>query len=297
MQLRRAQFFACPPIVGALLGAVTFTGHPMGTTSFGQVVSGQTAASPQAERRSVVKEAEESLKRDWARLLPLISTPEAKASFRAEFLAGFGKGREEAEHQLKEGRATIYVSGLWEPYEWLDRETGLRREGIAGCVVNAEISGRQAGHNEGVRAYIKDHGPPPNSFKRWEGELFDMNGFFEVHRKVESPLRLTIGGPAAKSPDGTREIRLVEWNHEKRDGSLAKCLAVSIRGAGDLAPGPVGVMWDQGAVDLLWGPTGSRFAVIRGQEQGAIRYQALDLTTGRVLREEHRTGPLNYSSP
>jgi hypothetical protein len=47
------------------------------------------------------------------------------AEFKTEYLAGYGKGREEADQEVKAGRATIYASGQMNLFEHVDRETGL----------------------------------------------------------------------------------------------------------------------------------------------------------------------------
>ena len=44
--------------------------------------------------------------------------------------------------------------------------------------------------------------------------------------------------------------------------------------------------FEKGDSDLLWGPAGSRFAVIRTITEGTERWQAFDLGTGYVLLEQ-----------
>jgi hypothetical protein len=46
------------------------------------------------------------------------------------------------------------------------------------------------------------------------------------------------------------------------------------------------VRFDVGDSDLLWGPEGSRFVVIRSTSDKTEHYMAFNLRTGRFLREE-----------
>jgi hypothetical protein len=214
------------------------------------------------------------------------------AEFKTEYLAAYGKGREEADQELKAGRATIYASGQMNLFEHVDRETGLPYKVIAGCGVDGSSEGREAGHNDRIHAYTGQRGLPPNSFKRWDRELFDLNGHFEFRCRDNSPLRLTRRGPAAKSLDGRHEIRILERQYEKDDGTRAEGLAVAIFGAGDGTRRLIPLTWNPGQVELVWGPEGSRFAIVRGEEGRFISYIAVDLMRGESLREEH----LNFGS-
>jgi hypothetical protein len=198
--------------------------------------------------------------------------------------AAYEVGHREAEEELKAGRATIYVYGLPSAHENLDRKTGLPRQAIAGCVMDDAILGRAAGHNDRIAEYIREHGPPSNSFKRWEKELFDLKGYYESRLKAERPHRLASGGPVVRSPDGRVTIHPVKIQYRK-DGSLAEILGLVVGGDGveheaSWVPG------DEGGTDLLWGPKGSGFAVVRCEGKDKPRYMALDLRRGRWLREE-----------
>ena len=103
--------------------------------------------------------------------IPVIGqTPEKEA---------YKHGRLEAEKELKEGRATVYIYGLTSLFENLDQETGLLYSGF-GCDVDESIRQRVKGHNDAIEAWIKAHGNPPNSFKPWEKEIFDPPGFFKT---------------------------------------------------------------------------------------------------------------------
>src|SRR4029079_8397779 len=82
-----------------------------------------------------------------------------------------------------------------------------------------------------IEAYIKEHGLPANSFKRWEKELFDLRGFFESQVKVTSPVSLAARGPAAKSPDGGWEVGLGDQSFTMVGGTTGTDLWVAIGSA------------------------------------------------------------------
>jgi len=214
---------------------------------------------------------------------PFASTKEYKEAHK--------KGVEAAEAELKEGRATLYTYGLRMGFENLDRKTGLPYKTIAGCVVDSQIMGRASGHNDRISAYINTHGLPPNSFKEHEGALFDLKGFFDRESKAQEPSRLKAGDRALKSPDGKYSIRPVESSFRKDDGSPGAMLNLVI--TGEVATHrSLPVFWDEGETDLLWGPRGSRFAVLRCKmvkrrnDYFSCFYLAVDLQRGEWLREE-----------
>ena len=103
----------------------------------------------------------------------------------ADYQKGYHAGRAEADEQLIAGKATLYTYGLrrHDEIEFLDRETGLPFEPVAGCVVNETIHGRAAGHNDRIREFIAERGLPRNSFKRWEKDLFDLKGYYDAGRR------------------------------------------------------------------------------------------------------------------
>jgi hypothetical protein len=67
---------------------------------------------------------------------------------------------------------------------------------------------------------------------------------------------------------------------------------VAIFGAGDGTRRLIPLTWNPGPVELVWGPEGSRFVIVRGEEGRFISYIAVDLMRGESLREEH----LNFGS-
>jgi hypothetical protein len=204
---------------------------------------------------------------------------------KGEYEAAYKLGRMEADQELKVGRATIYTYGLRNLFEYLDRKTGLPEKGIAGCVVDDTIMGRGAGHNARIAEYIKEHGLPSNSFKRWEKELFDLKTYYESRTEAERPHRLTRGDPALRSPDGRYTFRPVKTWFEKDDGRLTDTLGIAVGGDG-IRHDVLTVLWDEGDTDFLWGPEGSGFAVVRCMWKEKPWYMALDLKRGRWLREQ-----------
>ena len=192
----------------------------------------------------------------------------------------YAAGWWEAERELWRGEASVYgFCGVsLGPLCRLDRETGLPEVCVAGCVIKEGDQERRDGHNDHVAQYIRWNGFPGNSFKPWENDLFDLKGAFARLARGGAPVRLTPGGPAAVSPDGKNRVQPVGRGH--RDG-----LEVVIS-AGDVVLRTASVRFDKGDSDLVWGPNGSRFAVVRSTREGNEQYAAYDLRTGRILREE-----------
>jgi hypothetical protein len=205
----------------------------------------------------------------------------------AAYAADHKIGAAEADIELKEGRATIWAYGLRELGELLDRETGLPYKFVAGCVVNEEIEARTAGHNDTITKYIRERGLPRHSFKRWEKELFDLQGYQKSRLQTEKAHSLVLDGPVVKSADGKYTIRLVKSSTERADGSVRDTSSVVVSVAGvDREPSTNLWVAHQANVDFLWGPADSGFAVIRCQEKNGAVLLALDLHSGKLLREE-----------
>jgi hypothetical protein len=72
---------------------------------------------------------------------------------------------------------------------------------------------------------------------------------------------------------------------EKDDGVKAERLALAVAGEGPDRPSTE-VYWDEGRSDLIWGPEGSAFAVVRCRRDDGDVYLALDLARGGWLRTE-----------
>ena len=211
-----------------------------------------------------------------------------------EYREAFKKGALEAAQEIKKGVVTLYTFGLQMSLEHLDKVTGLPIQPIAGCEIDNEILGRSAGHNEAVMEHVKLQGPPPNSFNRWSKDLFDLKEFFDRESKTVHPTPLKPGGRTLKSPDGRFTIRPVQTESKNDDGTIRHCLGI-VLGGETLNTTTEEIIWDEGETDLLWGPQGSRFAVIRCKtvksDYFAFHFQALDLQRGKWLRWEHTTRP------
>ncbi len=210
-----------------------------------------------------------------------------------EYRVAYRYGRAEAEVQLKEGTARLYVFGAGMTLEHTDRQTGLPMEWIGGCAIGPTPFGRIAGHNDRIREHITAHGLPANSFKRWDKELFDLKGYFAFRSRSQEPHRLSPGGPALKSPDGGFTVRPVNSPIVKPDGRREDRLGLVV--GGPAAERPVtDVFFDEGQSELVWGPKGSGFAVIRCRRSDHDRYMALDLKRGWWLRcESGDEGPVD----
>ena len=210
-----------------------------------------------------------------------------------EYCVASHHGRAEADSQLKEGTARLYAFGAGMTLERVDRETGLPMEWIGGCAIGPALFGRIAGHNDRIQEHIKAHGLPANSFKGWDKELFDLKGYFARRRQSEEPHRLSPGSPALKSPDGGFTVRPVNSPIVKPDGRREDRLGLVV--GGPTAERPVAdVFFDEGRSELVWGPKGSGFAVIRCPRSDHDRYMALDLTRGSWLRcESGDEGPVD----
>jgi hypothetical protein len=202
-----------------------------------------------------------------------------------EYRPAYQQGRAEAEAQLKENRAGLYASGPRMTTESTDRQTGLPLEWIGGCAIDPSLLGRTDGHNDRIREAIAAHGPPANSFKRWDKELFDLKGYCARRRESVAPHRLCADGPALKSPDGRFTVRPVKTRVEGPNGRGADRLEIVVGEPGFERPAAV-VDFDEGPAELVWGPQGSGFAVIHCRRHEHDRYMALDLRTGRWLRCE-----------
>jgi hypothetical protein len=198
---------------------------------------------------------------------------------------GYRTGVAEAEQQLEACQATIYVYGLRDLGEFLDRRTGLPLEPIAGCVVDNTILGRATGHNERIKKFILETGLPGNSFRKWEKELFDLKGYYEEQIRKQKPFRLTASGPPTKSADGKYTLYLDKTQHEERNGTVLDRLSILIMGTGNDRKRYE--LFHPGDVDCIWGPEGTAFAVIRMNTRNAATLEALDVERGKLLRLEY----------
>jgi hypothetical protein len=199
---------------------------------------------------------------------------------------GYKAGCAEANDQIRSMTATIYSYGTPDGLEFLDQDTGLPYQRIAGCVVDRFSEGRAAGHNDRIGEYIKKHGYPDYSLKRWEKELFGLKDYYQARSKTEPSHRLTFGGPAMKSPDGKYTIRPVKSQSKRDDGSFRDELKIVVGSGGIMRPA-LNLWSDAEKSELIWGPKGSGFAIISiDSNEYSYKYMALDLRRGEWLREE-----------
>lgn len=206
----------------------------------------------------------------------------------AEFRKGYARGWAEAEAKLQEGGRVDLIGGdaFSLSSEYTDRETGLPLS-AAGCLIDDEWRGRIAGNNERIADWIKTRGLPANSVKPWERQVFDIAAYFAECERRGAVLRLTPEGSPYVSPDGrlsiavehrrpTRAIRFYRiWLTFRPPGKREELGEESVR------------FRRAGRAELCWGPAGSPLAFLRFQEDGELRYVALDTRDPwRPLREE-----------
>lgn len=194
------------------------------------------------------------------------------------YRSAYRKARAEADASLRDGRACLFNYGMLGMSD-LDPETGLAEVSIAGCVVTEDVLGRTEGNNDRVRAWIKEHGPPPNSLVRWKDELSDMPAFFAAKAKLGETVQLRIGGPTLASPDGRYTLRQVATQVKK--GLPPVVRTVTTVGLEMSERGVVRKLltddWGDGLTELAWGPPGAPFAVVKTRGQGALDFQVLHL--------------------
>jgi hypothetical protein len=204
----------------------------------------------------------------------------------------YASGWWEAERELWRGRATIYSGGglalgdiVFGTVCNIDRDTGLPFARVFGCVIEEGDFERVRGHNDHIAQYIRWHGLPRNTLKQWEEDLFDLKRWFAVQSRAVAPKRVLAGGPALVSTDARNSVRPLAG--AKDDGSQDESLKIVIT-AGNvvLADRYVRFGFEKGDSDLLWGPKGAQFAVIRSIFGDQEKYEAYDLRTGRHLRGE-----------
>ncbi len=203
-----------------------------------------------------------------------------------KYAVAVANGRAEAARELRRGEATIWTYGLNMKlfFEYIDRETGLYFSSF-GCVIDDGIIGQVEGHNAKIMEYIRVHGPPRNSFKPWEKQLFGLKDYFENRCLSEKPIRMTVGGPAVSSPGGEYVVRLVN-KPKVKDRRPVESLWIVV-GDKDIEPQRT-PLWPKDA-EMIWGPKGSWFAVIRGKSLtgDGMDCMALDLRGVRTIRLEN----------
>jgi hypothetical protein len=201
----------------------------------------------------------------------------------ARYDRDYAEGWWEAECELWRGNATVRDVGHFSLGDFcnIDRDTGLPIS-----VVDVNSDGalmRTQGHNDHIEQYVRWNGPPKNSVKPWERELFNLKDFFDERTKIEAPKPLVDGGQALVAPDGKHCVRPVAGR--SGDGTPNCGLKLLLSSGSDVVDTPY-VRFLPGDSDLIWGPQGSQFVVVRSIALIFEKYVALDLRTGRWLCEE-----------
>lgn len=203
-----------------------------------------------------------------------------------EYQVGYREGRAEADRELEQGRATLYIYGHRLSFDNLDRETGLPYNAIAGCVIDSGLVGRADGHDDRIKESIAAHGLPANSFKRWEKELCDLKGYVALRLEAGPAISLKVDGPPTKSPDGKHSVRAGKVTEKSVVDGKPHEYIVLIVDDGRVSDRPVTLIGFEGEPRLLWGPEGSGFAVVLYKELGGEQAEAIDLHRGWWLRME-----------
>jgi hypothetical protein len=195
-----------------------------------------------------------------------------------EYRLAHREGRSEARAALESGQARLLSYGLLGMAD-LDPETGLAVVPISGCVVTAEILGRTEGNNEAVRDWVKRRGPAPNALLRWTEELSDLPAFFARRSKAGAAIPLKIGGPTLTSPDGRFTLRQVAVRVDRGSPpDVRKVITVGLEVSEREAFREVLTDdWGDGLTDLVWGPPGAPFAVIKSRGSDGPDFQILHL--------------------
>ena len=196
--------------------------------------------------------------------------------------AYYDAGWWEAERELWRGEAKLYASAGLRKGDLcnIDQDTGLPLD-HPGCMGDVSYDEWMAGHNDHIAQYIRRHGLPKNTFKPWEKDLFNLARFFDDRSRIDVPKRLVAGGPALVSLNGRNGVRLVP-------NPMTTEMRTVVITAGDVVLCDSNIQIGTGDSDLLWGPDGSRFVVIRSITEEGELYAAYDLGTGRHLRDESR---------
>jgi hypothetical protein len=230
-----------------------------------------------------------------ALLLGMFTTATARASDEGTksqaYRDAYARGHREADADWKKGKATVYSFGLRSAAEELDRDTGLTYEAIAGCIVDDGILGRAAGHNARLKELIARHGPPANSRKPWDKELFGLKFYFEAQAREIAVAHLKPGGAAIASADGKFRVRLLKADPDAL-AEAKRYVRIEVKTGNDTKKATA--WWlgpDAQEVEAIWGPAGSdtlivRFPSIVKPSEGHT-VAAVDLRTGNVLRAEY----------
>ena len=98
--------------------------------------------------------------------------------------------------------------------DYVDAESGLPVQ-MSGLCNSRSVFRREEGHNDGIREFIRLHGPPWNSRLSW----LEMIGNPARYITTQTPLPLEPNGPPVTAPDGVTTLQLkppdVSWLHHQ----------------------------------------------------------------------------------
>ena len=190
----------------------------------------------------------------------------------------------EAEREIWRGHVTLYGDCGHFKGEicCVDEEMGLPVR-LGGCLVPIGYDERARGHNDHVKQYIRWNGLPKNSLKPWVRELFHLARYFEERSCLGPPVRLFACGPPVTSPHKNNGVRLMTPR-------TPDFLRVAIF-AGSNILGNLVMPSESGECDLVCGPDGSRFVVLRSFRDDKVHHMAGDLRTGEFLCSESELHP------
>jgi hypothetical protein len=214
---------------------------------------------------------------------PVAQSAEPKEKRSPDYRHGYEEGVAEAEREITGNGATIYVDGMRRVGDGLDRETGLNTTAIAGCSVDDTLDGRADGHNATVRDFIKKHGSPAYSRKRWESDLFALPVYFKTRGAADVEV-LRIGGRDVALEKG--RVRL----SARPDGLRVHVdgVQVTLRVAGEVRTTldmPLSEVPRRTEVTL--GPEGSDTILFRLTfRDGSLTFGVLDARNGEWIRRE-----------
>ncbi len=287
-------------LVGTNLGVLTDTlGHffiesiPVGTYELLVDVSWNSVERKQAvtvEADSLIQ-LEISLPFEddiWPDSLDSLTGDKRDEAIRQLRDSGFDRGLAEAEWEIANRRATIYIMGKNSGNDTFDDETGLPTTAIAGCIVDPYIEGRAKGHNDRIMREIEQNGLFNYSWKLFEDELADAKVYFDKRAVTEIPIPLSADDQPIFSADSTASIRIRKVSFRPGHGPINCVIVSGPRGERISRQSHFGD-WPDSMV-VLWGPHSSDLAYLRWKHPTAdnsarnlTAYSVLDLRTASVL--------------
>lgn len=124
-------------------------------------------------------------------------TSQFDSTYSMRFRRAYYQGMQEAKQEINDLKMTIYVAGLIPTQlDTIDKETGLPRKIIAGCIINDSIDGLMLGHNDGIMKYLESdelmratRHLNPNTNKKYRKAYY--RGMHEAYQEIKDN-KLTI---------------------------------------------------------------------------------------------------------